>query len=114
MDHNGNSDSQFPTSSRPLFFKFFVFVPTVLLEERARTFQDALYKLYEDQSAAEYVEHFNALEKLLANSRPTTTPTSGFPLPTRPWAWPLPRPRHPAAVAAAAGMQAKQKFEALE
>ena len=54
MDHNGNSDlltsAKFPTS-KPSFF--FVFVPTVLLEERARTFQDALDILYEDQSAAE-------------------------------------------------------------
>ena len=33
---------------------------------------------------------------------PTTTPPSGFPRPTRPWRWPLPRTRHPAAVAAAA------------
>ena len=48
-----------------------VFVPTVLLEERARTFQDALDKLYEDQSAAEYVEYFEALEKLLANYHTT-------------------------------------------
>ena len=46
MDHNGNSDlltrAQFPTSW-PSFF--FLFVPTILLEERARTFQDALDKL---------------------------------------------------------------------
>ena len=48
-----------------------MFVPTVLLEERARTFQDALDKLYEDQSAAEYVEYFEALEKLLANYNTT-------------------------------------------
>ena len=48
-----------------------MFVPTVLLEERARTFQDALDKLYEDQSAAEYVEYFEALEKLLANYHTT-------------------------------------------
>ena len=49
-----------------------VFVPTVLLEERARTFQDALDKLHEDQSAAEYVEYFEALaEKLLANYHTT-------------------------------------------
>ena len=48
-----------------------MFVPTILLEERARTFQDALDKLYEDQSAAEYVEHFEALEMLLANYHTT-------------------------------------------
>ena len=48
-----------------------MFVPTVLLEERARTFQDALDKLYEDQSAAEYVEYFKALELLLANYHTT-------------------------------------------
>ena len=48
-----------------------MFVPTVLLEERARTFQDALDKLYEDQSAAEYVEYFEALEMLLANYHTT-------------------------------------------
>ena len=50
---------------------FFGFVPTVLLEERAHTFQDALDKLYEDQSAAEYVEYFEALEMLLANYHTT-------------------------------------------
>ena len=56
MDHNGNSDFLTLHSFLPSFF--FVFVPTVLLEERARTFQDALDKLYEDQ----YVEYFEALE----------------------------------------------------
>ena len=55
-----------------------MFVPTVLLEERARTFQDALDKLYEDQSAAENVEYFER------NCWPTTTPPSGFTRPTRP------------------------------
>ena len=40
-------------------------------EERARTFQDAPDKLYEDPSAAEYVEYFEALEKLLANYHTT-------------------------------------------
>ena len=43
----------------------------MLLEERARTFEDALDKLFEDQSAAEYVEFFEALEKLLANYHTT-------------------------------------------
>ena len=42
-----------------------------MLEERARTFQDALDKLYEDQSAAEYVEYYEALQKLLANYHTT-------------------------------------------
>ena len=72
MDHDGNTDlwtlTQFPRS-RPSFF--FVNVPTVLLEEHARTFPDALHKLYEDQSAAEYVEYFQALETLLANYHTT-------------------------------------------
>ena len=53
MDHNGNSDllalAQFPTS-RPSFFEG---------------------KLYEDQSGAEYVEYFEAREKLLANYHTT-------------------------------------------
>ena len=48
-----------------------MFVPTVLLEESARTFQDALDKLHEDQSAAEYVEYLEAFKKLLANYHTT-------------------------------------------
>ena len=42
-------------------------VPTALPEERARTFQDALDKLFEDQSDEQNTEYFKALEKLLAS-----------------------------------------------
>ena len=67
----------------------------MLLEERARTFEDALDKLFEDQSAAEYVEFFEALEKLLANHHTAIRMMVVWQGP-----WPLARPRHPAAVAA--------------
>ena len=52
-------------------------VPTALLEERARTFQDAIDKLFEDQSDAQNAEYFKALEKLLANYYTTIRGVSG-------------------------------------
>ena len=66
MDSNGNQiywreHSFLHPSPRSSFF-----VPTVLLEERARTFQ-----AHEDQSAAEYVEYLEAFKKLLANYHTT-------------------------------------------
>ena len=72
----GNADlltrAQFPRSW--LLF-FFVYVPTALLEERAR----ALDKLYGEQSAAQYVEYFEALEKLLANYYTTIRTSAAIP-----------------------------------
>ena len=52
-------------------------VPTALLEERARTFQDALDKSFEDQSEAQNTEYFKALEKLLSNYYTTIWGVSG-------------------------------------
>ena len=52
-------------------------VPTALLEERARTFQDALDKSFEDQSEAQNTEYFKALEKLLSNYYTTIRGFSG-------------------------------------
>ena len=52
-------------------------VPTALLEERARTFQDALDKSFEDQSEAQNTEYFKALEKLLSNYYTTIRGVSG-------------------------------------
>ena len=52
-------------------------VPTALLEERARTFQDELDKLFEDQSEAQNTEYFKALEKLLSNYYTTIRGVSG-------------------------------------
>ena len=52
-------------------------VPTALLEERACTFQDALDKLFEDQSEAQNTEYLKALEKLLANYCTTIWGVSG-------------------------------------
>ena len=60
------ASSSSTTSNNDLFKSIGLF-----FEERARTFQDAFDKLYSDQSEAEYVEYFKALQKLLANYHTT-------------------------------------------